>query len=190
MIFKNKEKYNILFKSNLSMSDIAKVLDISESAVLKARRNILGEAVDDLCKMDAECDDNSSDTCLNVDLDGLVRDATSQAYRLEMERDSFHKSFYGTANSYIDSCLKYKQLVLNSSFKKLTDVNEEILNLEKEIDGTDDQNLCKKLKLNLRFKIYKRNRLSKKIILCEMKEDYECLLKLKEIFNFKGLKLG
>ncbi|AFI31826.1 hypothetical protein [Borrelia crocidurae] len=183
MVFKNKElKYSILFKSNLSISDIAKVLGVRESTVLKAKINILGEVASDLNHFD-------TNSCLNFDLDALARDATCQAYMLEKERDSFYKSFYKVANSYINSHLKYKHIVINSDLKRLISLNEEILNLTKYIDNNDDKDLCKKLRLDLRYKIYKKNRLSKKIILNEMKEDYGCLLKLKKIFNSKGLKL-
>ncbi|ACH95135.1 uncharacterized conserved protein (plasmid) [Borrelia recurrentis A1] len=182
MVFKNKElKYSILFKSNLSISDIAKVLGVRESTVLKAKINILGEVASDLNNFD-------TNACVNFDLDALARDATCQAYMLEKERDSFYKSFYKVANSYINSHFKYKQIIINSDLKRLITLNEEILKLTKDINN-NDKDLCKKLKLDLRYKIYKKNRLSKKIILNEMKEDYGCLLKLKKIFNSKGLKL-
>ncbi|WP_231439744.1 hypothetical protein [Borrelia duttonii] len=170
-----------MFKSNLSISDIAKVLGVRESTVLKAKINILGEVASDLNNFD-------TNACLNFDLDALARDATCQAYMLEKERDSFYKSFYKVANSYINSHLKYKQIIINSDLKRLINLNEEILKLTKDINN-NDKDLCKKLKLDLRYKIYKKNRLSKKIILNEMKEDYGCLLKLKKIFNSKGLKL-
>ncbi|ANF34437.1 hypothetical protein A7978_04830 (plasmid) [Borrelia turicatae] len=185
MTFKNREvKYNILFKSNLSTADIAKVLDVSESTVLKVKLNILGEIASGLSNTET-----SSVSSSDVDVDTLARDATCEAYRLEGERDSFYKSFYSIANSYVSSHFKYKKLTLRSAFKKLIDVNEEILNLEREISNSDDKNLCKKLKLDLRQKIYKRDRISRELILNDMREDYECLVKLKEIFD-KGLKLG
>ncbi|AHH12933.1 Hypothetical protein BHO_0003000 (plasmid) [Borrelia hermsii YBT] len=186
MAFKNREaKYNILFKSNLSTDDIAKILDVSESTVLKVKLNILGELASNPGSTDATSRPSS-----DVDLGDLARDATCEAYRLEEERDSFYKLFYKIANSYINSHFKYKELTLRSDFKKLIDVNSEILNLEKEISNSDDESLCKKLRFDLKHKIYKKNLISRKLILNDMKEDYECLIKLKEIFKSKGLKLG
>ncbi|AHH08959.1 hypothetical protein baBA2_000970 (plasmid) [Borrelia anserina] len=186
MTFKNRElKYSILFRSNLSISDIAKILDVSESTILEAKLDILGELVSN-----PDDADTTTVASSNVDLDDLARDATCEAYKLEGERDRFYKSFYSIANSYINSHFKYKELTLQSVFKKLIDINKEILNLERQINDSDDENLCKKLRLSLKYKVCKKNRMSRELVLSDMKEDYECLIKLKEIFKSRGLKLG
>ncbi|AOW96396.1 hypothetical protein [Borrelia miyamotoi] len=186
MTFKNREsKYNILFGSNLSIANIAKIMDVSESTVLKARLSILGEFASNKNKTDTTFV-SSSDS----DLDSLAISATIEAYKLEGERDRFYKEFYRIANSYINSHFKYKEFTFQSAFKKLINLNEKISSLEKEISGSNDVNLCRRLRLKLQHKIYKRNLMSKNLILNDMKEDYECLIKLKEIFKSKGLKLG
>ncbi|AYE36791.1 hypothetical protein DB313_04650 (plasmid) [Borrelia turcica IST7] len=212
MIFKNRlEKYNILFKSNLTVPDIAKILDVSESTVLKARMKLVGDVVGVNNKAEKQYAHSLNKIELNGksnlgnesdlgkdDLDSLTRNAICEAYKLEGERDSFYKFFYKIANSYINSHFKYKEIKLGAAFKKLVGLNNQILNLEREIKevgireiiSVDDSNLCRKLKLDLKFKIYKRNRLAKKLILNDMKEDYDCLVKLKEIFKSRDLKLG
>ncbi|AWG43309.1 hypothetical protein CR532_04745 (plasmid) [Candidatus Borreliella tachyglossi] len=189
MTFKNREqKYKILLRSNLSVADIARVLDVSESAVLKARLAGLGDFAEHVDNNLATL--KAPGTLNEDDLDSLARDATFEAYRLEGERDSFHKSFYRLANSYINSHLKCKEITLGATFRKLIDLNKEILDLEREISGCEDKDFCKKLKFELKLKVYKRNRVAKKLILSDMTEDYECLMKIKEIFKSKGLKLG
>nr|ABP88179.1 hypothetical protein [Borrelia lonestari] len=133
MIFKNREtKYNILFSSNLSISNIAKVMDVSESTVLKAKCNILGELANSIDNADTSGLLSSS----NINLDNLVKSATFQAYKLEEERDNFYKKFYIIANSYISSHFKYKELTLQSAFKNLTKLNAKISSLEKEINNS------------------------------------------------------
>ncbi|WP_241766569.1 hypothetical protein [Borrelia coriaceae] len=171
-----------MFKSNLSTADIAKVLGVRESTVLRVKSSFLGELASDLDT------DTVFKSCNNVDLDALARDVTCDAYKLEQERDSFYKAFYRIANSYVNSHFKNKKLTLQSAFRKLIDVNEDILSLEREIVNSDDKNLCKKLKLNLKHKIYKRDRISREIVMNGMREDHECLIRLKEIFD-KSLKL-
>nr|WKT13973.1 hypothetical protein LKV13_05000 [Borrelia sp. BU AG58] len=218
MIFKNREeKYIILFKSNLTVLDIARILGVSESYVLKARARLIGDGslvsesrgdseirdaislnrvgLEGRCSLENRADLGSEDG-----LDRLTRNAVCEAYKLEVERDSFYKCFYKIANSYINSHFKYKELKLGSAFKKLVALNEQILNLEREIEAneggwdktssTDDSNLCRKLKLELKSKIYKRNHLTKSLVLDDMREDYDCLVKLNKVFKSRDLKLG
>ncbi|UGQ16817.1 hypothetical protein [Borrelia sp. RT5S] len=211
MVFKNiEEKYNILFKSNLTVPDIAKVLDVSESSVLEARLKLVGDGLlvtelgYDIGRQDTVSlnevglqDKNNSEN--ENDLDSLAKNAVCEAYKLEGERDSFYKFFYRIANSYINSHFKYKEIKLGSAFKKLIKLNAQILNLEGQIEigerkqgeicSADESDLRRKLKLELKTKIYKRNRLAKSFILDDMKEDYDCLVKLKKVFKSRDLKL-
>ncbi|WKC58672.1 hypothetical protein [Borrelia sp. P9F1] len=210
MIFKNgEEKYNILFRSNLTVPDIAKVLEVSESSVLEARLRFVGDEplvselndnVERCSTLSLNKSELNNDNLENEnDLDSLTKNAVCEAYKLEEERDSFYKFFYKIANSYINSYFKYKEIKLGSTFKKLVSLNDQILNLEREIEingreqkgicNVNESDLCRKLKLELKTKIYKRNRIAKSLILDDMKEDYDCLVKLKKVFKSRDLKL-
>lgn len=196
MIFKNrKEEYIFLFKKGLKDLDIAQILGVGESFVVKARNKYF-KSNDSVCKKNSFSGDLAVESVSRAsfnedDFNNLVLLATKKACELENAKNDTEKLFYEMVCSFIDSHNRYKNLSLKSIKKDALSLDLKISKLQSEIESNKKKDLKtdKNLEKELAAKIKKRETLEKELINICIREDYNTLVKLKSILSSKNLKL-
>ncbi|WP_234930011.1 hypothetical protein [Borreliella garinii] len=140
MIFKNrKEEYIFLFKKGLKDLDIAQILGVGESFVVKAQNKYF-KSNDSVCKKNSFSDDLAVESVSRVsfnedDFNNLVLLATKKACELENAKNYTKKLFYEMVCSFIDSHNRYKNFSLKSIKKDALSLDLKISKLQSEIES-------------------------------------------------------